>query len=81
MEHDVYGEEAVNTRRQTKYIHEGRYVAEVDVDLIETEDEWAPYMSVDDAYKLDEVRAALRRKDIAAAARSARVFTKHPVAI
>lgn len=71
----------MRTRRRTKYIHEGKYVAEVDVDLIETDDEWAPYLSIEDAYKLDEVRAALGRKDIAAAARTARVFTKRPVAI
>lgn len=71
----------MKTRKQTKYIHEGKYVAEVDVDLILSDDEWAPHLSVDDAYKLDDVRAALGRNDIAAAARTARVFTKHPVAI
>lgn len=46
-------------RRRTKLIHEGKYIAEVDVELMETDDEWSPYLSVEDAYKLDDVREAL----------------------
>ena len=68
-------------RHLTKLIHEGQYVAEVDVELIETDESWAPYLSVDDAYRLDDVRAALRRGDIRAAARQARVFSLTPVAV
>ena len=41
-------------KRHTKFVHEGQYVAEVDVELIETEEGWSPYLSLDDAYKLDE---------------------------
>lgn len=67
-------------RNQTKYIIEGDYVAEVDVELLEDDTSWAPYLSVEDAYRLDDVRSALRRKDIVGAARLARVFEKHPVA-
>jgi hypothetical protein len=70
----------MNTRKRTKYVHEGKYVAEVDVDLLEDETEWSPYLSVDDAYRLDEVRSALRRGDIAAAANIARIFRLEPVA-
>lgn len=66
-------------RRRTKLIHEGRYIAEVEVELIETEDEWSPYLSVDDAYMLDDVREALRRGDVKAAAQHGRVFTLTPV--
>jgi len=51
----------MRTRRHTKLIHEGQYVAEVEVELIETDEGWSPYLSLDDAYKLDDVRAALRR--------------------
>lgn len=47
-------------RKRTKYIHEGKYVAEVDVELIEADDDWAPYLSVEDAERLDEVRDLLR---------------------
>ena len=61
-------------------MHEGKYVAEVDVEFLEDETEWSPYMSVEDAYKLDDVRDALRRGDVAAAAKLARVFELRPVA-
>ena len=65
---------------RTKLIHEGEYVAEVQVELSETDDEWSPYLSLDEAYKLDEVREALRRGDVRVAARHARIFTLTPVA-
>jgi hypothetical protein len=70
----------MNSRKRTKYVHEGKYVAEVDVELLEDETEWSPYLSVDDAYRLDEVRSALRRGDITAAATLARIFKLQPVA-
>lgn len=70
----------MNKRQRIKYVHEGKYVAEVDVELVEDETEWSPYLSVADAYKLDDVRDALRHGDIAAAARLARVFSLQPVA-
>ena len=66
-------------RRRTKLVHEGQYVAEVDVDLIETDEGWSPYLSVEDAYKLDDVREALRRGDVESATRLARVFKLTPV--
>jgi len=34
-------------RRSQRLIHEGDYVAEVEIDLIETNKEWSPYMSLD----------------------------------
>jgi hypothetical protein len=68
-------------RNHIKYIHEGGYVAEVDVELMETDDQWAPYLSLHDAYRLDDVREALRRGDLKSASRQARVFTLRPVAI
>lgn len=64
----------------TKLIHEGVFVAEVDVTLIVTDDEWSPYLSLEDAKKLDDVRIALRRGDLATAARLGRVFRLVPVA-
>lgn len=60
--------------RHKKLVHEGHYVAEVDVDLIDTGSGWSPYLSLDDAYKLDDVREALRRGDIKMACRLATVF-------
>lgn len=69
----------MNKRRHTKLVREGIYAAEVDVELIDAEDGWSPYLSLDDAYKLDAVREALRRGDIQAAARQARVFSLTPI--
>lgn len=66
-------------RRQTKFIRESEYVAEVPVDLIESAEPWAPYLSVEDAEKLDEVRLALRRGDIVFASQHARVYRLTPV--
>jgi len=68
-------------RRYTKLVHEGPYVAEVDVELIETDTGWSPYLTLEDAYKVDDVRDALRRGDIGLASKMARVFTLTPVAI
>lgn len=67
-------------RKQTKLVQEGQYVAEVDIELIYTDEGWSPYLSLDDALKLDDVREALRRGNISAAAQLARVFKLTPVA-
>ena len=69
----------MTTRQTTRLVHEGQYAAEVDVELIITADEWSPYLSLDDAYKLDDVREALRRGDIAAASKLPRVYRLTPV--
>jgi hypothetical protein len=69
----------MTSRRHTKLVREGRYVADVEVELIETGDGWSPHLSLDDAYKLDDVREALRRGDIREASRRARVFSLTPV--
>ena len=68
-------------RRHTKLVHERQYVAEVEVELIESDEGWSPYLSLEDAYKLDDVRAALRRGDLESAARLSRVFSLTPVAV
>ncbi|HTW92198.1 MAG TPA: hypothetical protein VMH22_10870 [bacterium] len=69
----------MRTRHRTKLVHEGEYVAEVDVELVETDHGWSPYLTLEDAYKLDDVREALRSGDVRAAARLARVYTLIPV--
>jgi hypothetical protein len=69
----------MNKRRRTKIVREGQYLAEVDVELIDTGNGWPPYLSLEDAYKLDDVRATLRRGDIKAAAQLARIYTLTPV--
>jgi len=66
-------------RKHTKLIHEGEYVAKVDVELIDTDSGWSPYLLVEDAQKLDDVREALRKGDLKAASRLARIYTLKPV--
>src|SRR3989442_13261584 len=68
----------MNARRHTKFVREGSYAAEVDVELIEEENGWAPYLSLDDARKLDDVREALRRRALNAANRLAPVVCVFP---
>jgi len=53
----------------------------VDVDLLEGDNAWSPYLSLDDAKKLDEIRQALRREDLKHASKLARVFELTPVQI
>ncbi len=69
----------MNTYQRTKLIHEGQYLAEVDVTLIVTDDQWSPHLSVDDAYKLDDVRDALKKGDTSTASRYARIFSLTPI--
>ena len=52
----------MSKRRYTKLIHEGKYVAEVEVEMIYTDEGWSPYLSLDDANKLDDVRKSLRQR-------------------
>jgi hypothetical protein len=67
-------------KKQTKLIHVGEYVAEVKVELTFTDDEWSPYLSLADAYKLDDVRQALNQEDIATASKYGQVYKLTPVA-
>ena len=69
----------MTAKHYTKLVHEKDYVAEVDVELIYTDEGWSPYLSVEDAYKLDDVREALRRGDVKSASKLAKVFTLTPV--
>ena len=69
----------MNTRTTTKLIHEGDYVAEVDVELIDSERGWSPYLALDEALKLDDVRELLRQGRVRDAVRQARVYSLHRV--
>jgi hypothetical protein len=52
--------------------------AEVAVDLIEDDATWSPYLSPEDARKLDAVRLALRRGEVTEAAKYGRIFELTP---
>ena len=67
------------TRQMTKLIREGQYAPEVSVNVIDEEGGWSPYLSVDEANKLDMIREALRSGDLTAAAKYGRVFELLPV--
>jgi len=76
----VAKEADMNTKSTKRLVREGDYVAEVEVNLLEAEGGWTPYLSLDDAYKLDDVRDALRAGDVKRASRLAnRVYRLTPV--
>jgi hypothetical protein len=66
-------------RKHTKLVYEDEYVAKVDVELIDTDSGWSPYLLLEDAQKLDEVREALRKGELKEASRLARIYTLKPV--
>jgi hypothetical protein len=70
----------MNSRKHTKLVHEGKYVAEVNVEIIDSENSWSPYLSLDDALKLDQVRTFLRNGEIDKAKALAKVYILKPVA-
>jgi hypothetical protein len=76
----VAKETEMNAKSSTRLVREGNLAAEVDVTLVEADGGWTPYLSIEDAYKLDDVRDALRAGDIKRASRLAsRVYRLTPV--
>ena len=73
--------EILTRRRQTKLVHEGQYVAEVEIDLTDAEQGWSPVLSLADAQELDDVREALRLGDLKRAGQLARIFKLTPVSV
>lgn len=72
--------QGVSRRLIKRLVREGEFAAEVGVELVEAKGGWAPYLSLEDAYKLDDVRDALRAGDLARASRLAdRVYRLTPV--
>jgi len=69
----------MSKRKTFELIREGKYVAEVGIELIDQEGSWSPTMSLTDARKLEAVRTALRRGDTAEAAKYGRVYELTPI--
>jgi len=67
-------------RKTTRMVHAGKYVAEVEVELIPDDDAWGPYLSIEDGLKLERVQKALEAGDLKAAAALACVYELTPVA-
>jgi hypothetical protein len=65
-----------------KLVREGDLVAEVSVQLLDDAGPWSPVLSVDDANRLDEVRMALRNRDLRRATHLAQhVYRLTPLAL
>jgi len=64
----------MSTRHYTKIVHEGHYVALVDVELTYTDEGWSPYLSLEDAYRLDDIREALKQGDLKTASKLGRIY-------
>jgi hypothetical protein len=74
-------EAQMSVTQSTQLVREGDLIAEVHVNLLEDETGWSPYLSVDDASKLDQVRNALRSGDLARASQlSEKIYRLTPVA-
>ncbi|WP_107667797.1 hypothetical protein [Cyanothece sp. BG0011] len=69
----------MKTKKQTKIIHEGEYMAEIEVNITYNDNFWSPYLSLEDAEKLDNVRLALRENDINTAAKFGRIYHLTPL--
>jgi len=67
------------SRKTNRFVHAGRYAAEVPVELIPDDNAWGPYLSMEDALKLERVQEALETGDVAAALREAKVYELLPV--
>jgi hypothetical protein len=76
----VANETIMKSKATKKLVREGDLAAEVEVHLVDADGGWAPYLSLDDANKLDDVREALRASDVKRASRLAsRVYRLTPV--
>lgn len=69
----------MSSRFTTRLVRQGDFAAEVEVEVIEEEGGWSPYLTVDAAYRLDDVRDALRQNDLKKASKLARVYKLTPV--
>lgn len=69
----------MKTKTKNKIIHEGEYMAEVEVTMTYNDDDWSPYLSIEDAEKLDTVRLALRHNDLKTASKLAKIYHLTPI--
>jgi hypothetical protein len=66
-------------RTKTELVREGKYAAEVSVEVMEDENGWSPYLSLADAKRLEAIRLALRAGEIAEASKYGRVYELMPL--
>jgi hypothetical protein len=68
------------SQTHTMLIEEGHYAARVEYREFDDGSGFGPFVEKEDAFKMDRVRLALRRGDVAAAAKEAKVFQLMPMA-
>ena len=71
----------MNTKTQTKIIRQGEYLAEIEINLTYTDHDWSPYLSLEEAEKLDTLRLALQNKDLKTASRLAKIYHLTPITL
>ena len=71
----------MNKSRTVELIREGKYIAEVEVELLVDETVWSPYLTPEGVEKLDAVRLALRAGDVEAATQQAKVYEMVPAGV
>ena len=68
------------SRTVKRYVHAGKYVAEIEVQSIPDDDGWGPYFSIEDALKLQRIEPAMKAGDLKSAAKDAQIFEMKPIA-
>lgn len=71
----------MKTKTQTKIIRQGEYIAEIEITLTYTDKDWSPYLSLEEAEKLDNLRLALQKNDLKTATQLARIYHLTPVTL
>lgn len=66
-------------KKKKKYVHAGNYVGEVEVEITHDDHPWAPYLTIEDAKKLDDVKSALKNENLAEASKFGRIYELKPV--
>jgi hypothetical protein len=69
----------MTNRKHVKLVHEGEYAVVVEITLTDSEKSWGPYLSLEDAQRLDAARKALRDGDLKTAGTYGRVYRLVPV--
>ncbi len=68
----------MHNRKHVKFVHKGKYVAEVEIEIINDENGWSSYINLDDALKLDTIRE-FRDGKISQAKKYAKVYIMKPI--
>ncbi len=65
--------------RTQRLIRDGNLVAEVEIELEDDDRAWGPTLSKEDAFKLDDVREAMRSKNYRAVNKVGKLYRLSPL--